>query len=224
MSPFNKSYIVIIGILSLSLLLVMKVEGSKKILSSGAPLETIPFYIGDWKGKDLEISKDVYEVLETKDIVMREYKDSQGVPVWLAIIYSKDNPDSFHPPEICYVGGGVKLINKKKEKIKLNENEYLTLNKLTMQTPSGIVKAWYWFVAGDKFMDSYYLQQFYLIWNTLINRETSGALIRVSIAGNSEVLEEKAKLFIKEVVPYIRKIFKKGLLIMKIDSKIKNFS
>jgi len=162
--------------------------------------------IEEWQAKDIKLDKRTYEILGTKDVLLREYKDKNQDRVILAIVYSGARRESFHPPEICYLGGGNRLLQKRKEEIKLGKESF-KVNKLVLEGKYGMIKVWYWFLAGDRFTDSYYLQQWQLAWNALRGERINGALIRVSIQADSLEEEEKAKSFIKEVIPYIKKFF-----------------
>jgi EpsI family protein len=208
MSSGNKYYLATVIILLVASLLVINIQKARGVTSSGIKLDKLPLKIEEWEGKELEIPKDVYEILETKDIIIRQYKDKKGDSVFLAVVYSGSKRNSFHPPEICYLGGGAQLLEKGEEQIPLRKTGFLKTNKLVMKNSRGIIKAWYWFTTGKEFVSNYYLQQLHLLLDALRGREPKGALIRVSIEGNSPVLENKAKSFIKEVVFNLKKSFK----------------
>lgn len=207
MSFSRKKYLVVLVILFIAVLFMIKIERTKGRVSSGIDLSKFPLVIGEWKGEDLEISERVYEILETKDVMIRRYKDSQGAFLTLTVVYSGQKRHTFHPPEICYLGGGVELIKKSQDKIALKNTAYLKINKLLMSSPRGQTKAWYWFLAGVKFVPNFYLQQAYLIIDIFKGGNLQGALIKVSVIGDSPVLENKAKSFIKEIVPYLNRMF-----------------
>jgi len=194
---------VLVIIFFLSSFVVKRVERKKSITSS-VNLGSFPKKINGWQAKDIKLDKRTYEILGTKDVLLKEYRNKNQDRVILAIVYSGTRRESFHPPEICYLGGGNRLLQKKKEEIKLGK-ESLKVNKLVLEGKYGIIKVWYWFLAGDKFTDDYYLQQWQLAWNALYGKRMGGALIRVSIQADSSEKEERAKSFIKEVIPYLKK-------------------
>ncbi|MCK4810367.1 MAG: EpsI family protein [Candidatus Omnitrophica bacterium] len=208
MSFGRKHYLIVVIILAAASVLVLKIERRKVSTHSLADFGKLPFEIGNWQGKNLDVSQDVYEILETEDILIRQYKDKEGDSLTLAIVYSGNRRETFHPPEICYLGGGTKLLEKTQEKIPLDNANSLKTNKLVMKTAKGgIIKAWYWFVAGDRFISNYYLQQVYFLLDAIKGKELKGALIRISAQGDSPVLEGKTEAFIREILPDLRKIF-----------------
>lgn len=204
----DTKYIVVIGILLLSLLFMFHIETSKDRILPEIDFEKIPYTIGAWKGEDLEVSQRVIEILETKDVIMRRYADDSGDSVILAIVYSGSKRESIHPPEICYLGEGVVLLAKSQENISVRDKYPLKINTLIMKKGEMTTKVWYWFLAGTQFVTNYYVQQLYFLIDAVKGGSLQGALIRVSIAGNSAKLEEKARGFIKDIYPFLKDIFR----------------
>ncbi|MBP7088269.1 MAG: EpsI family protein [Candidatus Omnitrophica bacterium] len=202
----RRKHIVVIVILVLSCLLAFKIETTNIKTVFDIDLSKIPTKLGVWQAEDIELPDYVYEILETKNVLSRRYQDGQD-SLELTIVYSGNNRQSFHPPEICYVGGGVEITAKGKEDIPLKENSSLKTNKLTMIYPEGTIKAWYWFLVGDRFVDSFLKQQLYFVLDILANRKLQGALIRVSMRGESQDLEDKVKSFISSITPYLKEAF-----------------
>ena len=210
-------YIVVIAILVVCGLLVLKIEQVKaKVLdrtSSGIQFDKLPLRFGSWQGSDAQIDQQLYDMLGTKDVLIRQYKDGEGNVVDLAVVYSAENRQSFHPPELCFLGGGVELTEKTHEVIALGEGENLSVNKLLMQIKLQgdsdryeKAVAWYWFSAGSRFIADFYKQQAYVILGALKGRGIRGSLIRVSAWGKSQDLEDRAKAFIKQAAPYLKKV------------------
>lgn len=203
----NRKYIVVIITLVIAFAFVLKIELAKGKITSEIDLSKIPFKLNGWEGKDTILPDSVYEILETTDVLSRRYTDKQGGVLDLSIVYSGHDRQSFHPPEICYLGGGIELIDKSKENIPLQGGVGLKTNKLVMKSQEGTIKAWYWFLVGDRFVDNFYQQQLYFILDALGGRKLQGALIKVSIRGDSAVLESKLKFFIAKITPHLARTF-----------------
>lgn len=208
--PNNKNYLITIALLSLTLAALIYLWQSRNTLPAQVRLEDIPLKLGEWKGEDIPISERIYQLLETKDVLMREYSNAKGERVVLAIVYSGANRGSFHPPEICYLGGGRELLNKGMETVELGEpkksSSAMQVNRLLMQDQAGKEIAWYWFTAGSKVTDNYYLQQCYFIWNELRRNPIGGSLIRVSARAMGADLGKAdaiGKGFIRQLVPVL---------------------
>lgn len=201
----NKPYLVTIILLSLTLAGVIYFGQEINTGSSSIRLQKFPQAIGEWKGKDLALPERALELLETRDVLMREYTNSQGEKVYLFIVYSPRNRSSFHPPEICYLGGGTELLNKSVEEIKvrgLRENSPMQVNKLLMKDRLGEQLAWYWFYGGERIISNYYRKELLFIWDKIRKKQGGGALVRVSTRVIKEGLKEANALgedFIRQI-------------------------
>ena len=208
-------YIIVLLLLSLTLV---------GLLHLWAPVETaptcvlkaFPLVIGEWRGEDQPFENEewVYSILETRDLLMRKYTNPQGESVLLFIVYSAARRRAFHPPEICYVGTGGKLLYKGLEDIEIakpgEEPSAFRINKLVVGYKENTLVAWYWFSAGGRMTDSYYRQQLYILWNKMMRRECGGSLIRVSsavVVKNEEAVGAKEKEFIKALTPVAIEFF-----------------
>lgn len=207
MSVESRKYLIVIVILVIASIFILKIEQTKGKITTEIDLSGVPLNLDNWEGREVKLPDSVYEILGTRDVLSRQYKDKEGDIVELSIVYSGHDRQSFHPPELCYIGGGVDLTGKSTESISLDDGSTLDLNKLTMQSSQGTIKAWYWFLVGDRFVGNFYKQQVYFILDALSGKKLQGALIRVSIRGDSEVLERKAKSFIGKIAPHLAETF-----------------
>lgn len=205
----NKTCLTAISLLVAALLGLIYLWQSKNPAPSQIGLENIPVQIGGWKGKDIPISERVYKILETKDVLTREYSNARGGRVDLTIVYSGTSRAAFHPPEICYLGGGRELLNKNQEEIEIGgpgKNSRLRANKLLMKDKFGLEIAWYWFTAGSKVTENYYLQQCYFIRDELRRNPVGGSLIRVStrtVSDDPLQADALGRDFIRQLVPLL---------------------
>ncbi|MCK4533150.1 EpsI family protein [bacterium] len=180
----------------------------KKKIISEKNLIDIPFIINDWKSKDIPMAERTYEILETKDVLFREYSKGIGHSVYLCIVYSKDNRKVSHPPEVCYEGGGSMVLSKSIEYISLLKGGFFKANKLIVQRGNKKEVVIYWYKAGNKDTISYYKQQWYIVLNRIWERNgsSSGALIRFSspiLNNNEEETIVLMRKFIAEVIPIL---------------------
>ena len=88
-----------------------------------------PMKVGEWRGRELPITEKEYGILETRNLISREYIDRSGNKLYLFIIYSETNRSVFHPPEVCMMGSGLTITDKQIEKIDAG-NKIFTTNKL----------------------------------------------------------------------------------------------
>ena len=119
MSAKHRKYLVVISILIVACIFVLEIEQVKGKIVSDIDFSSFPFVIDGWRGRDISLDESVYEILETRDVFIRRYDDSQGSEVELAVVYSGSDRQAFHPPEICYTGAGAQLVNQSREVVSL---------------------------------------------------------------------------------------------------------
>jgi len=196
----------VVAVLLAASVVALKIQQAGGKISSQIKLDNLPLELGEWQGRDMEITEDIYEALETRDVLIRDYRDKDGNSVNLAVVYSGEERHSFHPPELCFLGGGVELLDREQEEISLGDGGSLPVNKLIMKSGRGKIVSWHWFSAGERFTPNYYLQQAYLALDAFKGRKIKGALIRISASGYTPDLEDKAQAFIRQAVPYLKEI------------------
>lgn len=144
-------------------------------------IHSFPYIVGDWKGRDLEIKEFEYKILETRNLISREYVDSFKNKLYLFIIYSETNRSVFHPPEVCMIGSGVTIVDKQPERVDADKYSFLT-NKLYAEKKGYKELVLYSYKAGNLYTENFYLQQAYLAFHQIFGKQIPGATIRVSIS------------------------------------------
>jgi len=166
-----------------------------------------PLEIGEWKSEgDITQKEKVYELLGTRDLFYRIYHNREGEEMGLYIVYSDINRTSFHPPELCLTGMGNRLVKKFVEPITVGEKEKFNLNTFVMRQDNAELLVIYWFMLGRRNTGNLYQHQLWLIGQNLRGQRAIGAMVRVTLpitAHNYAEALEKAKEFIKEIVPLI---------------------
>ncbi|MEK6715549.1 MAG: exosortase C-terminal domain/associated protein EpsI [Candidatus Omnitrophota bacterium] len=173
-------------------------------------ISNFPQEIAGWKGKDIPLEEKVYEILETRNLLFREYKKEGEPGIVLYIIYSDKNRKSSHPPEICLAGGGIDITSKKSEELKINlgaEEFGLKVNYLIAENSNSRELMLYWFKAGKTFTANYLNQQFKIMLSQLQGKSSGGAMLRLStliIKDEAEAKEQLVK-FISAILPVVIK-------------------
>ena len=207
MSPFSRNSLIIVGLLVASIAIILKIQAdSAQVPENSVNLEMVPYKIGSWEGMDIPLSQDVYEILETDDVLFREYRDKSDYPVLVAIVFSDSKRASFHPPEICYIGGGSELMGKNFEKLVFEDGSTLNTTKLVIKSSDHFTTAWYWFMVGDKKIASYYWQQLSMLPSLFNSKQLQGSMVRISVNTNDELGEAKASKFVASLMPYLDRI------------------
>ena len=206
--PHDKKFIIILGILVACLLISWNLYFKVYRQEDTVSIHEFPRTIGEWTSEEIEISEREYEILETRNAFVRKYRNEQGEEVDLFIVYSENNRKVSHPPEICYIGGGVSVLNNVKETIALaGKNDTLTVNCLELSLRGERYLSFYWFKVADSFTSNYWKQQILIAIKTLFGSSPSSALLRVSgntFTGEPDESKRVLKDFVKIIIPQIR--------------------
>lgn len=194
-------YISVIVLLSITSVFSLNLFFRQRTDHDSFDVTTFPYKINDWNGKDLEITEREYKVLETRNLISREYIDDEQKKIYLFIIYSETNRLVFHPPEVCLVGSGITISNKTNERINIGKKEFFS-NKLYLEKNNNKEISFYCYKIGNFYTDSYYLQQAYFALNQLLGKHRGGATIRVSISlgEDEEAVLATLKNFMRDVI------------------------
>ena len=145
-------------------------------------INRFPKTIGSWVSVDLPITKDEFEILETRNAFVRLYTNSlDKTKIYLYLVYSQTNRKVAHPPEICYTGSGLSITEDVHDTIPVRyKNLIIQANRLRLSKGNFTQIAYYWFKVGDRFTSNYWKQQMMIAYYTLLGKHPSSALVRVS--------------------------------------------
>ncbi|HHT9120098.1 MAG TPA: exosortase C-terminal domain/associated protein EpsI [Candidatus Hypogeohydataceae bacterium YC41] len=205
MKNIDKKHKVLIFILTLSAIFTFFLGHKKSLSQSNVFTKRIPSLIGPWVGgKDLEADARVIEILETDDILTREYLGPKGVTILLCIAFSGESRKAIHPPEVCMSGGGWNLIEKKRLKVPGSNN--FEAIKLILEKGDSKQIVLYWYKSGKEFTANFYSQQLGFVKSMLFGGEISCGLIRVSTQIEGQGVEEALSSltdFAQALMPYL---------------------
>lgn len=205
----NKKYIPVIVILAIALISLAYIIVPQNSEKAVVHLDQFPNQIGEWRGEDIKVDSRTYEILNPDGMIFKEYTNKKGEKVQLVIVVGLNKRESFHPPEVCYSGGGSQVDSKEVITVALKNNPSLQVNRLTAEFKRGSVVqiAYFWFSANDQYFANYYRQQVAIVLNQLKSNKSWGSLIRVSISSNANadktVAEKSMIAFIDELYPLL---------------------
>ncbi len=188
---------ILVAAMALSVPLFMSVPSSK----DEPQVARLPMQIGDWAGRDLAIDEFAYEILETKNLILREYSRGND-KVYVYIIYSTDNRKVSHPPEVCFEGGGITVTEKEKFTLELADGRTANANSLKVEKDGLVNIVYYLYKAGGYYTDNYLNQQLHVSLARLRFKNFSSAMIRLSaeIKGeDGERTEKNLREFFKAI-------------------------
>lgn len=201
------SYTILVALLVITSIVSIRLFVRQRSDHDLLDVHVFPHTIGDWKGADLEVTEKEYRILETRNLISREYTNSANEQLHLFIVYSETNRSVFHPPEVCLIGSGVTINDITNEKFNAGKNEFL-IKKLYLEKNKRKDVALYCYKAGNFYTNNYYLQQVYFILNQLLGKRRGGATIRVSMPmrGNEEETVAVLKKFMQDVTEILEEL------------------
>ena len=168
-------------------------------------IEKIPKNLKPWQGYDIKLEENVYDILETKAIIHRQYLYEKG-NVFLSLVYYPETKVDFHSPEGCLAGigieikKGIKIINflHQGKTVEFYVNTLIRENQYSKQL------IYYFYKAGDFLGKSLLEIRFNLAKRKLIGLPKSSALIRVSTPLINEESADKILVeFLSKLYPHI---------------------
>jgi len=203
----NKTFIVLFIILAVAVgagIKASRQSGTTK--GDTVKMSNFPMTIGEWQGTDIPLKERDYQILETRNLIMRDYKNPQGESVYLYIIYSEGNRKTLHPPEICYTGGGTSTITEKSV-IPITASTKANEFSIDYKNYSELVV--YWFKSAALSTPSYPRQQLAFVLSRIFGKNASGsAMIRISTVikdKNQKAALGLVKEFAGEMEPLLSK-------------------
>lgn len=201
----NKNFIIAIVILAISAVIGITAYLPARIDNAAkTKVDNFPKEIGKWKGTDIKLDESVYQILETRNLFVRDYKNAKGDVVTLYLVYSEDNRKVSHPPEVCFMGSGMNILNKST----INVLGKVMGIKLFVEKGPAHELIVYWYKVGPEFTATYLGQQTKVVFGRLLGRRAAGALIRLSTSvkdDDSGQALELIRSFSKEMVPLLHK-------------------
>jgi EpsI family protein len=171
-------------------------------------VSAFPMEFNGWKGQDLPVDENAYAILETKNLILREYNKGDD-KVYLYIVYSQDNRKVSHPPEVCFEGSGITVVEKEKKPLVLADGRTIYANELRVEKAGVVNVVYYWYKAGSFYTDNYLRQQARIALGRLTFKRTSNAMIRVSAEATLEQPQKAIQLiesFTKDASGYFASI------------------
>ncbi len=200
-------YVIIIILLSITCVLSIKLFFRSRTDRDILDIHTFPYTVGAWKGKDLEITEKEYRILETRNLISREYVNPEQKKLYFFIVYSETNRSVFHPPEVCLMGSGITISAKKTEIIDIDGKRF-TANKLYLERKNARDIALYSYKAGNLYTDNFFIQQAYFALNQVIGKRRGGATIRVAmpIGETEKITLAVLKSFMTDAIKALEKL------------------
>lgn len=154
---------------------------------------------------DMPLSESVLTLLNTRDYLNRTYS-GLDLPVDVCVVFSKDNPSSTHPPELCLeAGGGDSILANDIDVEGIEGIRSLPCRELVVRQANSMTYFIYTFKYGRSYTSRFGKQHLLVFMKSRITGGASGALIRIStpITGSLEEARQRALDVMRVSMPYL---------------------
>lgn len=208
MSQQNKSFVFIVAFLIFACVFSWGLYYRTYAAKDTVNIKNFPLSFGDWQGEELPISEEDIAILETRNVFVRRYTNPSGVKIVLFVVYSQNNRKVSHPPEICYTGGGMTVVDSARDHVDVGNGRLVEANRLVVDGKGSLQEVLlYWFKVGNSFTANYWKQQGLIAIKSFLGQPSSSALVRISTRidgeGQSKGLTE-LKEFARQIFPLIQ--------------------
>ncbi len=210
---FISSLVLIISLGTLS----SHLDAREEITTPRQAFLDFPLTIGSWNGISSSLDQQFIDVLRFDDYILADYtqpaQTHSPINLYVAYYKSQRSGQSIHSPKSCIPGGGWLITSSNTIPLETTKQlaEPLLVNEVMIQKDDSRQLVLYWFQQRHRIQTNEYLVKLFLMWDSLIQGRSDGALIRLttSIPPNEDPeiarkrLVEFAQLIQPTLAPYI---------------------
>lgn len=176
-----KHYVIAIGLLAMALAMNYTIRMNQAQAVDQASEEyvlEVPRHLGEYRqyGDDEEVDERTKEILETSNILIRNYVGRQNWPVQLTIVHAGASRRSLHFPEVCIVGGGWEI----REQTTVPIGIMFEARQLVLVKGDQREAVLYWFKTDDHLTGNFFINSFRWARYQVTHGTMPSAMIRVS--------------------------------------------
>jgi EpsI family protein len=191
--------------------LFLPARNRREVFPPRLALASFPMQLGGWTGTDVEIPKDVLDVLGPGDFLLRVYRSSdEQLPlndIFIAYFPSQRAGDTIHSPKNCLPGAGWSPIDSGQIPLSVDGRAPFVVNRYVIAKGGERQLVLYWYLAHNRPVASEYWARIYLVTDSIRMNRSDGALVRLTthmLPGESiDSAMHRLLPFAGEVVPLL---------------------
>jgi len=164
--------------------LFLQARNRGEVFPPRKPLSAFPQQLGDWTGTDVEIGKEILDVLGPGDFMLRVYRpDDNRAPatdLFIAYFPSQRAGDTIHSPKNCLPGAGWTPIDSSRISLSVDGHAPFPVNRYVIAKGTDRLLVLYWYWAHDRAVASEYWAKVYLVTDSIRMNRSDGALVRIN--------------------------------------------
>jgi EpsI family protein len=191
--------------------LFLQARNHGEVFPARKPLAVFPEQLGNWTGTDVEITKDIRDILGPGDFLLRVYRaegDRQpSTDLFIAYFPSQRAGDTIHSPKNCLPGAGWTPIDSACVTLSVSGHAPFPVNRYVIAKGTDRLLVLYWYWAHDRAVASEYWAKIYLVTDSIRMNRSDGSLVRLTtriLPGESaDAAMARLLPFAGEVVPLL---------------------
>jgi EpsI family protein len=172
-------------------------------------LSAFPLAVGEWKGHDVPLRKDVLDLLGPGEFLSRFYVNGNStapfIDFFVAYFPSQKTGNSAHSPRNCLPGSGWYFAEIRPAEVTLPGAKPFEANRAIIQKGLDRQLMYYWYQSHGRRIASEYTAKYFLIADAIRYNRTDGSIVRVitTIAPNEDIRSADARVqqFMSGAVP-----------------------
>jgi EpsI family protein len=181
--------------------------------SKSAPQDRIveiPPIVGEWRGRDMPVEERIERILNTNQLLFRDYINGRGKHIFLSVVYYVDNKIGFHSPESCNTGAGSYVVKRDVLDLplekSLSNSEVFPVNRLVMRGTKTDKIILYFYVVGNYLTGDYLKFRLHLLKERMAFQRPGCAQIQLhsDVELGTDSTTAIMANFLKELVPYLQ--------------------
>ncbi|MEJ2069070.1 MAG: EpsI family protein, partial [Syntrophobacterales bacterium] len=163
-----------------------------------------PLQLGSWQGKNLPVDPEMIKATWSDAHLNMVYRNSEGqqVSLWIAYYKKDEQGGAFkHTPRYCMTGSGWETLKQGVTEIAPG----YPVDYMVMGSLGNRILVYYWQLWHGMWVTEEKITKPYLIWDSLYQRRTDGALVRLitPVGNNLQETQEVLKGFARLLLPVL---------------------
>lgn len=163
--------------------LLLDARNSAEIIPPRPALSSFPKSLAGWTAaRDVELSKEVLDVLGPGDFLTRTYYEpatGSYADLFIAYFPTQRSGDTIHSPKNCLPGAGWTPVQSDRITVSLPGQTPFPANRYVIAQGDNRDLVLYWYLAHNRAVASEYSAKFYLVADSIRMHRTDGSLIRL---------------------------------------------
>ena len=173
------------------------------------PLSTIPDQLAGWVTVgEPPLSDSVLGKLTPTSYLSRTYqKGNRQLGLFIAYYSQQRTGESMHSPKQCLPGSGWEIWDYGSAMIPVSRGG-VRINRYSVHNGGARASVLYWYQSRQRVIASEYLGKILLVKDALVDGNTAGSIVKITIADTPEALTEAID-FAAELMPRVQRCFEK---------------